>query len=196
MIFDLHDRIELLELLPKGGIVAEVGVLTGGYSQHIYDIVRPKELHLIDRWERVWSDGVEQDINDVLASVHEKFDRYDNVFLHRMDSVEASKKFPNKFFDWVYIDAGHFYESIKADIKAYTQKTKRWIAGHDFVSGDLFGTGVIRAVVEAIQEDGLKMIALTSHDDIPRKEGQDPAFPWEWADGKIISYVLEIPRPL
>ena len=188
MIFDLHDRIELLHLLPKGGVVAEVGVLRGRFSQEIYDIVQPDELHLIDRWQRVWCDGIEQDINEVIQTVRDRFDDKDNVFIHHMDSAKAAKMFPDKFFDWVYLDADHLYDGITADIAAYAPKVKKWLIGHDFQSTEYFGTGVIRAVVEAIQEHGMRMIALTSFDDLPRLPGEEAAFPW---GERCLSWVLE-----
>ena len=42
------DRTVLLERLPRGGIVAEVGTLHGKFSREILRINEPQELHLID----------------------------------------------------------------------------------------------------------------------------------------------------
>ena len=44
----LPTRTHLLRRLPKGGIVAELGVLHGEFSRQIVEIVSPTELHLID----------------------------------------------------------------------------------------------------------------------------------------------------
>src|SRR5437879_11771400 len=43
-------RFELLTLLPSNGIVAEVGVGEGDYSEKILRLSSPKRLHLIDAW--------------------------------------------------------------------------------------------------------------------------------------------------
>src|SRR5205807_1793650 len=43
-------RFELLTLLPSNGIVAEVGVDEGHYSENILRLSNPKRLHLIDVW--------------------------------------------------------------------------------------------------------------------------------------------------
>lgn len=187
-ILDLWDRIRLLEHLPKGGIVAEVGVLRGTFSQLIYDIVQPDELHLIDRWQRIWCDGEEQDGDKIYQGVLDKFADKPNVFIHKMNSVDAAHKFEDEFFDWVYLDAGHLYPAIKADIDVYKHKIKKWLIGHDFQSSDIFGTSVVRAVIEAIQNDGMRMIALTAHDDIPFTDKEEEAFPW---GANPISWVLE-----
>lgn len=42
----------LLDTLPKNSVGAEIGVHLGDFSQEIIEIVFPKELHLIDPWER------------------------------------------------------------------------------------------------------------------------------------------------
>jgi hypothetical protein len=42
-------RTDLLARLPKGGVVAELGVLHGAFSREILAIVQPDRLHLIDR---------------------------------------------------------------------------------------------------------------------------------------------------
>jgi len=41
-------RNELLSILPKGLIWAELGVFEGEFSKKIFELAKPKELHLID----------------------------------------------------------------------------------------------------------------------------------------------------
>ena len=43
-------REKLLELLPKGGTVAELGVDNGDFSQKILSINQPEKLYLVDFW--------------------------------------------------------------------------------------------------------------------------------------------------
>ena len=44
----LSNRSELLRRLPKGGVVAEIGVADGDYSQEILALNEPSKLLLID----------------------------------------------------------------------------------------------------------------------------------------------------
>lgn len=62
-----------------------------------------------------------------------------------MESVEASKRFENEQCSFVYIDGGHSYQQVKADLEAWYPKVKfgGTIAGHDYPAG-----GVQRAVQE------------------------------------------------
>jgi len=50
-----------------------------------------------------------------------------------MTSEDASKLYPDKYFDFVFIDAGHSYEDVILDLKSWLPKVKSGgvIAGHD-----------------------------------------------------------------
>lgn len=64
-------------------------------------------------------------------------------------SEDASARFPNDFFDFVFIDANHNYENVKSDIIHWLPKVKYKgiLAGHDYCSG---WPGVIKAVEELL----------------------------------------------
>ncbi len=49
-------------------------------------------------------------------------------------SKKASSEFPEEFFDFVYIDGDHAYESVNQDISLWTSKIKKTgiLAGHDY----------------------------------------------------------------
>lgn len=49
-------------------------------------------------------------------------------------SRKASSEFPDEFFDFVYIDGDHAYESVKQDLLLWTRKIKKTgiLAGHDY----------------------------------------------------------------
>jgi hypothetical protein len=77
--------------------------------------------------------------------VHNRF--WAQSKMYRLPSVNAVKLFEDNYFDFVYIDAAHDYESVKADIREWLPKVKPggYICGHDY-GGEY--TGVKKAVDE------------------------------------------------
>jgi SAM-dependent methyltransferase len=67
--------------------------------------------------------------------------------LYWMPSVEAAALVPDGWADFVFIDAGHSYGAVKADIDAWLPKVRPggWLGGHDHHPRF---PGVIRAVGE------------------------------------------------
>ena len=75
-------------------------------------------------------------VADFVRSLEWKLNRYkDRAELVRKPSVEAAKDFPDGFFDYVYIDAEHTTEAVKADITSWYPKVKKFgmLAGHDAI---------------------------------------------------------------
>lgn len=67
----------------------------------------------------------------------------------RMGSLKAVHLYENESLDFVFLDASHKYEEIKADIEAWFPKVKNGgiFSGHDYPSW----TQVVRAVDEFFQ---------------------------------------------
>jgi hypothetical protein len=68
-------------------------------------------------------------------------------------STDIAKTFPDRSLDFIYLDAGHTYEHVSADLAAWWPKLKPngVIAGDDWCWGD----GVARAVTEFFEMQGL-----------------------------------------
>ena len=75
-------------------------------------------------------------------------------------SWEAASKFDNESVDFVFIDAGHDYESVTKDISCWFPKIKKGgiISGHDYFNSIEFGGnfGVKKAVDEFFGEKNLQ----------------------------------------
>ena len=71
----------------------------------------------------------------------------------RATSVLAATLFPTGYFDFVYIDADHRYESVMQDIKAWLPKVAKggFLGGHDY--GGKRHPGVTKAVDEVFGEN-------------------------------------------
>lgn len=140
-------RKELLERLPKG-IGAEIGVWKGEFSEHLLE--KATKLYLIDPWlhqpeftSRRYAVN-SQDFMDALHDLVVKRFHSRNVVIMRGFSHEILPSFPNKFFDWVYIDGCHAYEWVKADIEIGLQKSK-------LVCGDDYDSPGVRKALEGYE---------------------------------------------
>lgn len=73
----------------------------------------------------------------------------------KMDSIQASFRYEDRSLDFVFIDASHIYEAVKADIQAWLPKVKigGYIGGHDYNTNIEPLNGVKLAVDEIFGED-------------------------------------------
>jgi hypothetical protein len=142
----LPDRGVLLDRLPGGGTVAEIGVAFGDFTRDILARNRPACLYLIDAWstER-YQEGkakIEADLSEEIGS--------GRVHLRQGFSTERLAEFDDHFFDWIYIDTNHTYPTTLEELELGRRKVKPngRIAGHDFCTGNVI-TPVPYGVVEA-----------------------------------------------
>jgi hypothetical protein len=151
-------RHELLKVLPKNSIGAEVGVCEGDYSELILNTVEPSKLFLVDIWGHISLSY--NDHNMVSNQEHEtrfqyvtkRFLNYPNAYIVRSLSNAMPQIFPENYFDWIYIDADHSYEGCKRDLNIAKKlvKTKGYILGHDY---NWKFQGVVDSVNEFVAEN-------------------------------------------
>ena len=153
----------MLHKLGKGGNVAEIGVDEGNFSKMIFDINTPDNFHLIDVWgtDR-FHDGKYEGVKDYFKNELEN----EQVHIHKKYSTEAAFDFEDKYFDWIYIDTDHSYETTRDELRLFAPKMKEGgiIAGHDYVKGNWITTyryGVVEAVHEFCVQFGWEFVYLT-----------------------------------
>ena len=59
-------------------------------------------------------------INELLKKKIEK----GQVSIYRMTSLDAVSSFRDGYFDWIYIDAIHYFSSVMDDLTAYAEKVR------------------------------------------------------------------------
>jgi len=174
MIKEFEFREEMyLNIIPKNLIGCEIGVCKGLNAINLYHATKPKIFHLVDSWEsnenkellrpelaKYQVDDYEEDVKKIFSKeIEDKC-----VKLWKMKSNDYFKMISDNYLDWIYIDGDHFYKSVKSDITASLKKVKKGgiIMGHDFHCGHRQRSGVIRAVIESIQNKKMEMIAISS----------------------------------
>lgn len=122
------------------------------------------DFYCVDHWEGSDERAHKNDADVQAGTLFEAFlanvaPVKDRIKPLRMSSLDACAQFEDGSLDFVYLDAAHDYESVKADIAAWLPKLKKGgtIAGDDYA---LPWTGVMRAVDEAF--DGLKPLSIAN----------------------------------
>ena len=126
---------------------AEVGVLRGSTSRVLLEHLPELHLCMVDLWETFAKDseyyrsgdGVARLSSDQMASYLHEAETTTEFAEHRrsmmrMDSQTASTHVAHGSLDFVFIDADHTYEAVKADIHAWWPKIRPGgiLSGHDY----------------------------------------------------------------
>lgn len=169
-------RADILRLLPKDSVGAEIGVFRGRFTAHILQVVEPRKLHLIDGWSKLYGErfpnwgrytnfgtlttaAAVQEVNDIIG----RHDRKQASVIHEADDLECLRSLPDGYFDWVYVDTAHDYGHNRAILEILAAKVKKsgMIIGHDWEDDpDEVHYGVYRAVSEFCQTRGWRVVKL------------------------------------
>lgn len=166
----------MLSIVPKQGVVCEVGVYRGDFAASILDACEPQEMVLIDAWpDREISTGDQDGLNLIKFNgrylhqfVRDRFADSPQVRLVQGLSHVALDAFPGDYFDMVYIDADHSEEAVARDLEIALRKVKPggFIMGHDYLTNPSINPikwdrfGVKRAVDPFCEATGHEIAAM------------------------------------
>ena len=135
----------------------EIGSYKGETTMMFSSLGIFQQIHCIDPFEG------EEEANSILgeswdnvkAEFHNNTRYFDNIIHYQDYSYNIVNNFPDRYFDFIYIDANHEYQAVKKDLELYTPKTKFLIGGHDY---QFEWPGVVQAVNEIVGEPDRKYI--------------------------------------
>ena len=148
---DIAEYRRLVEDLPEGSTMVELGCAWGRSICSVADIIKRKNLkvHIVDcftgtkgepsygdaNFRKIFEDNIKRFGIDGQTTIHEGLTN---------DIVKEIPKLTD--FDLIFIDADHSYEAVKQDIENWLPKLKKGgtICGHDYGNWE----GVGRAVNE------------------------------------------------
>lgn len=164
----------MVGMAPMNAHFVEVGAFEGKSTSFMaVEIVNSNKnirLDVIDTWNgseehqqgasHEWDSVVSQTLFETFMHNMKPVEHILNPV--RLPSLEAAQLYPDKSLDFVFIDASHDYDNVKADILAWRPKIKPngFMGGHDFHS--LF-PGVVQAVTETVPEFKLFKCSWLAH---------------------------------
>jgi hypothetical protein len=148
-------------------IVAEVGVEKGINAAEMVQKMNISKLYLIDDY-LPYTDylggfcppGIQEEVYRVMfKNLTPHLDKI--VFITRSSTL-AVKLFADDFFDFVYIDGNHNYDSVKQDISIWFPKVKKGgiLGGHDFDVRNIERQDVTEAVKDFTKENNLEYMVF------------------------------------
>jgi hypothetical protein len=147
-----------IELTPSGGKFVEIGSWKGKSSAFtVVEIINSGKNIQFDCID-TWRGSLEHQGYDCLDILFEIFQEnmkplvgYYNAI--KMKSMEAVNLYEDNSLDFIFIDASHEYEDVKADIVSWMPKLKeRGIIGGDDYNNTSF-PGIKKAVEEVFNQD-------------------------------------------
>lgn len=165
--FNMEEQYrKLLDHVPINGTFVELGCWKGKSTAFLLTEVLndglKREIYVVDNFvgssnteieKNVYKDVVPENLfleftNNISPVGHMLSD----IFFQ--DSAYAADNFRNQSIDVLFIDAGHSYENVKADITAWFPKMKKGgiMAGHDYNDS---WPGVIQAVNELLGKENI-----------------------------------------
>ena len=155
---------KMVQRFPSGSKFAEIGVWKGRSIAYLtvemINAGKSIECYCIDTWAGSFKHQPEGTSGVSKEELNNLFDTFSKNLLSvkdhyipiQMESLKAAERFADESLDFVFIDAAHEYEHVKADILKWLPKVKKGgvLAGHDcYPNNPEFG-GVYRAVSEIL----------------------------------------------
>jgi hypothetical protein len=143
---------------------AEIGVWKGELSADLLNYFPNLHLVMVDLWEAEdetksmhGKDSSQEAMEAAMRAAAANTQEFGARSIFRKGkSVDIAESYNRQDFDFVFIDADHFYESVRADLLAWFPlvKEKGIIAGHDYngMGDKRKGWGVKHAVDEFFGE--------------------------------------------
>lgn len=167
------NRKDLLNSLPKGGTVAEIGTFMGNFALEIIERCSPKFLFIVDLFEGRVTSGDENGENLVRVDMVEVYPIIKNwetlskdnyISIVKDDSSHWLDNCRHSILDWVYIDTTHTFEQTTSELWAAARAVRKGglIMGHDYHPQ----FGVVEAVDKFCEENGLD-VEIWNGDKLP-----------------------------
>ncbi|MBU2110846.1 MAG: class I SAM-dependent methyltransferase [Actinobacteria bacterium] len=161
--FDFADvYAEMVRIAPTPARFVEVGAALGKSTAflavEIINSGKAIRFDVVDAWPDDWKQVRDLDTTEPTIPFYERFMRNmraggvaDIVHPIWAHSVQAAGVFGDQSCDFVWLDAAHDYEAVRADLQAWIPKVKPggWIGGHDF---NRHCSGVVMAVLNELTD--------------------------------------------
>ena len=144
----------------------EIGSFEGISAYFIYTFLKNKNIHCVDTWQGSDEHGKDTNFKDVEFKFDNNLKNIENLIKYKSTSDSFFDKNQNSF-DIIYIDGLHRYHQVKKDLNNALKYLKEdGIIICDDYFWNLDGHKLelpISAINEAVNENNLKIVAVTTN---------------------------------
>ena len=161
-----------IDLVPQFSVIGEIGVANGNFSNFIMSQLHPSKFIAfdtfdMDQYDVIWGMKKEEIFNNMSHLQYYK-SQFANAIIEVGFSCDTLRRYPNDYFDFLYIDADHSYESAAKDAEISYNKIKNngIIFFNDYTMFDHINMGeygVVKAANEFIIKYDLQVLGLSLH---------------------------------
>ena len=124
----------LYETAQKMDSIVEIGCWRGKSTHALLSGCRGP-VYAVDHFhgspDQVTTAHADAKTQDIYAQFLGHVGQFPNLVVHRMDSIEAARRFQPKSIDMVFIDGCHTLTAVLADLAAWRPICKKLLCGHD-----------------------------------------------------------------
>jgi hypothetical protein len=132
-----------LDQFPRSGTWVELGSWTGRSAAYcVVELLNRKKLgkfYCVDSWKGETTIAYDQAIVQDLQNIFRKNvdPVIDHISMLNMMSWDAAAEFADESVDFCYVDAGHSYEAVTKDLRAWWPKMRpgAMFGGDDYTKG-------------------------------------------------------------
>jgi Methyltransferase domain len=168
-----EERRHVLELVPKLGCGAELGVYTGTFSEFIVSVTNPRRFFMVDPWWKAYGDTFPDwgqytahgrlQTRAAYEAAALRASNLDNAEIVVERSVDWLRSIPDDFLDWVYLDSTHDYQETLDELYTLIPKLKSdgVVAGDDcWTEREYIDHGVFRAIRDFTRWEDFEIIYI------------------------------------
>lgn len=154
--------VNMIEKYNDDSLFVEIGTWTGKSTAFMASLIKSYNKKIIFHTIDTFKGSPDEPEHNQIVNAHggdlfticynnlKKCDVLDYVNIIKSDSVEASRLFSDESIDFLYVDGGHSYNQIIADIKAWYNKLK---IGATLAGDDIDYPAVYDAIVTLFDDD-------------------------------------------
>jgi hypothetical protein len=168
---DRNSMVQALSI-PRGGVLGEVGVAFGDFSEFLISSFAPRQFvafdtFLLHKLAYMWGRPTHEIFKERThrQCYEERLAKHPEVIIAEGPSSETLSQYPDQYFDLLYIDADHTYEAVRrdADLAARKINATGIVVFNDYIMWDHVtdsAYGVVPVVNELVVNDGWEVVAF------------------------------------